>query len=135
MSYPNVYVAQINLGANMLQTIKALKEAEAHKGPSIVIAYAPCISHGIKGGMGNSLSVSNLATKSGYYPIFRYNPDLNKFTLDSKNVDFELYNEFLSTQNRFNILKNSDPKEAEILLNSNKEHAIENYNYYKELEN
>ena len=135
MSYPNVYVAQINLGANMLQTIKALKEAEAHKGPSIVIAYAPCISHGIKGGMSNSLHVSNLATKSGYYPIFRYNPDLNKFTLDSKNVDFDLYSEFLSSQNRFNILKNSDPKEAEKLLNNNKEHAIETYNYFKELEN
>ena len=134
MSYPNVYVAQINLGANMLQTIKALREAEAHKGPSIVIAYAPCISHGIKGGMSNSLHVSSLATKSGYYPIFRYNPDEDKFTLDSKNFDLELYNEFLSTQNRFNILKNSDPKEAERLLQRNKEHAIENINYYKGLE-
>ena len=132
MSYPNVYVAQINLGANMMQTIKALKEAEAHKGPSIVIAYAPCISHGIKGGMTNSLHISNLATKSGYYPIFRYNNGI--FKLDSKNVDFDLYEEFLSSQNRFNILKNINNDEANRLLELNKQHAIDNYNYLKSLE-
>ena len=132
MSYSNVYVAQINLGANMMQTIKALKEAEAHKGPSIVIAYAPCISHGIKGGMTNSLHISNLATKSGYYPIFRYNNGI--FKLDSKNVDFDLYEEFLSSQNRFNILKNINKDEAERLLELNKQHAIDNYNYLKSLE-
>lgn len=132
MTYPNVYVAQINLGANMLQTIKALKEAEAHKGPSIIIAYAPCISHGINGGMKNSLNIASLATKSGYYPIFRYDGDNIK--LDSKNVDFDLYDEFLNSQNRFNILKNINKKEADILLQNNKKHAIDNYNYLKSLE-
>ena len=132
MTYPNVYVAQINLGANMLQTIKALKEAEAHNGPSIVIAYAPCINHGIDGGMVNSLHTASLATKSGYYPIFRY--DNGKFTLDSKNADFDLFEEFVKTQNRFKQLENVNKEQASDLLNESKEKMIKNYKYYEMLE-
>ena len=133
LTYPHVYVAQINLGANMLQVIKALKEAEEYNGPSIVIAYSPCINHGIEGGMTNSLSTSLLATQSGYYPIFRYNPSLKKFTLDSKNTCFDKYEEFLSSQNRFKILKKVNPKEADDLLNDSKKYAIDRFNYYKKL--
>ena len=134
LSYPHVYVAQINLGANMLQVIKALKEAEKYKGPSIIIAYAPCISHGINEGMSNSLNVANLATKCGFYPIFRYNPETKKFILDSKNVNFDLYDEFLNSQNRFKILSKVNKEEANILLEKNKKQAIDDFNYYKKLE-
>ncbi len=132
MTYSNTYVAQINLGANMMQTIKALKEAEKHDGPSIIIAYAPCINHGIDGGMVNSLHVASLATKSGYYPIFRY--DSNKFILDSKNVDFDTYKDFLMTQNRFKQLSKVNPNDADKLIEEAKEKAIKNYKYYENLE-
>lgn len=135
LTYPNVYVAQVNLGANMLQLIKALKEAEAHHGPSIVIAYAPCISHGIEGGLQNSLDVSLLATKCGYFPTFRFNPETNEFLLDSKTVDFDLYEEFLNKQNRYKILTKANPEQAEDLLKENKEAAMKKFNYYKELQN
>ncbi len=133
LSYPNCYVATICLGANMMQTIKALKEAEAHKGPSIVIAYTPCISHGIDGGLVNSIEMEKLATLSGYYPIFRYNPDLKKFTLDSKKVDFDKYEEFLLKQTRYKMLKKINPDEADTLLKQNKEDAINRFSYYQDL--
>ena len=134
MAYPHVYVAQVCMGANPNQVIKALTEAEAHKGPSIVIAYSPCISHGIKGGMSNSIKTEISATKCGYFPIFRYNPDTKVFTLDSKNPDFSLYEEYLETQARYNMLKAINPDKAEELLRKNKENAIARFNYYKELE-
>ena len=133
MSYKNVYVAQISLGNNMMQVIKTLKEANDHKGPSIVIAYSPCISHGIKGGMTNSINIGNLATKCGYFLTFRRNPNTG-FTLDSKNVDFNLYDEFLGLQTRYSMLKNVNPKEAERLLEENKKNAIEKFEYYSNLE-
>ena len=135
LTYPNVYVAQINLGANMLQVIKAMKEAENYHGPSIIIAYAPCISHGIEGGLKNSLSVSSLATKCGYYPIFRYNPENQKLVLDSKNPDFEQYEEFLNLQNRFRILKTINPDEADQMLEDNKKEAMKKYQFYEKLSN
>ena len=134
LSYPQVYVAQISLGANMVQVIKAFKEAEKHKGPSIIIAYAPCISHGIKGGMENSVEFQKLAVKCGYFPIFRYNPDEEKFTLDSKNVDFDLYEEFLDSQTRYSALKKVNKDNAIQLLKENKEDAIKRFNYFKNLE-
>ena len=130
MSYPNVYVAQISLGANMMQAIKAINEANNHNGPSIVIAYAPCIAHGIKGGMGESINMEMLATKCGYYPIFRYD---GEFTLDSKNVDFDLYEEFLNRQTRYSMLKMVNPKRAEDMLEINKKAAMERFDYYKNL--
>ena len=117
----------------MLQVIKALKEAESYNGPSIVIAYCPCINHGIEGGMSNSLNVSKMATSSGYYPIFRYNPIDREFTLDSKNVDFDKYEEFLSSQNRFQILKRVNKEEADKLLEDNKLYAMEKFAFYKKL--
>lgn len=135
LTYPNVYVAQINLGANMLQVIKAMKEAENYHGPSIIIAYAPCISHGIEGGLKNSLSVSSLATKCGYYPIFRYNPENQKLVLDSKNPDFEQYEDFLNLQNRYRILKTINPDEADQMLEDNKKEAMKKYQFYEKLSN
>ena len=114
--------------------LKALKEAENYKGPSIVIAYSSCIAHGIKGGLINSIEMENLATTSGYYPIFRYNPDTKKFTLDSKNVDFDKYEEFLESQARYSMLKKINPLKAKDLLESNKLNAIERFEYYKSLD-
>ena len=135
LSYPNAYVAQVSMGSNMLQVIKAFKEAEAHNGPSIIIAYTPCISHGIKEGMNHSIAYEKLATTCGYFPTFRYNPNDNKFTLDSKNVDFEKYEEFLEGQTRYSMLKKVNPDEAKELLEENKQESIKRYEYYKSLEN
>ncbi len=133
LSYPNCYVASISLGANMMQVLKAFKEANEHKGPSIIIAYSPCISHGIEGGMGNTINMEKLAVSCGYYPIFRYNPNTSKFTLDSKNVNFDDYDNFLLLQTRYKMLKKINPSEADNLLKLNKEDAIKRYNYYKSL--
>ncbi len=135
MCYPNAYVATINLGANQAQTLKAFKEAEAHQGPSIIIAYCSCIAHGIQGGMENSLKAEAMATKCGYFPIFRYVPEEEKFYLDSKNVNFDLYDEFLETQNRYRSLKMLNPLQAEQLLESNKQHAMKQFERLKQLEN
>lgn len=135
LSYPNAYVAQVSLGSNMMQVIKAFKEAEAHTGPSIIIAYTPCISHGIKEGMSHSINYERLATNCGYFPTFRYNPENDKFTLDSKNVDFDKYEEFLLGQTRYSMLKKLNPLEAEKLLEENKQESIKRYEYYKSLEN
>ena len=131
MSYPNVYVAQVSLGANMMSTIKAFEEAEKHEGPSIVIAYTPCISHGIKGGMANSVSMEKLATDCGYFPIFRY--DGNTFNLDCKEPNFDLYEQFLNNQTRYSMLKAVNKDKAEELLKQNKENAIKRFEYYKNL--
>ncbi|MBE6138678.1 MAG: pyruvate:ferredoxin (flavodoxin) oxidoreductase [Firmicutes bacterium] len=135
LAYPHVYVATVSMGSNMMQVIKALREAALHDGPSIVIAYCPCISHGIEGGMTNSLDMSKLATDCGYAPTFHYNPSEEKFYLDSKNVDFDLYEEFLNRQTRYSMLKKINPEQAEELLKQNKENAIKRFEYYKSLEN
>ena len=134
LANPNVYVATISMGANPTQAMKALKEAEDYKGPSIVIAYASCIAHGIKGGLKNSIEMEKMATQSGYHPIFRYNPDTKEFNLDSKTVDFDLYDEFLNLQTRYNMLKVVNPDKAKELLKINKDDAIERFNYYKKLD-
>ncbi len=131
MSYPNVYVAQVSIGANMMQVIKAFDEASKHNGPSIIIAYTPCIAHGIKGGMGESVNMEALATKCGYFPTFRY--DNGQMTLDSKNPDFDLYEDFLNKQTRYSMLKAVNPEKADSLLEANKQNAIERFNYYKSL--
>lgn len=135
LSYPNAYVAQVSLGANGMQLIKALKEAVEHKGPSIVIAYTPCISHGIKGGMENSVEMEKMATMSGYFPIFRYLPETDTFHLDSKNVDFNLYEDFLMRQTRYAMLEAINPEHAKKLLENQKEEAMKRYEYYRALEN
>ena len=134
LAYKDVYVAQVSLGASPMQLIKAMTEAAKHNGPSIIIAYAPCISHGIKGGLVNSIDQEKLAASSGYFPTFRYNPATEEFTLDSKNVDFDTYEDFLNSQNRYILLKKVNPNHADELLKQNKEDSIRRYEYYKSLE-
>lgn len=116
MSYGNVYVAQIAIGADMNQTIKALIEAERYQGPSLIIAYSPCVSHGIKSGMGTSLAEEKKAVECGYWQLYRFNPDLRKegknpFVLDSKEPT-EDYQEFLEGEIRYAQLKNAHPERA-----------------------
>ena len=132
MSYPNVYVGQVCLGANPNATIKVMMEAANHNGPSIIIAYTPCISHGIKGGLVSSVDMAKLAATSGYFPIFHYNPEDKKFTLDTK-VDFDKYEEFLETQTRYSMLKVVNEEKAKELLEENKQEAIARFKYYEEL--
>jgi len=131
MSYPHVYVACINLAANPMQTIKTFNEANAYDGPAIIIAYTKCIAHGLQGGMENSLELGKVATTSGYFPIFRFNPMENKFSLDSK-ADFNLYEDFLLKQKRYSVL-NSINEEAKGILKENKENAMNRYSYYESL--
>ncbi len=134
MNYPNVYVAHISLGANMNQSIKAIKEAKEHDGPSLIIAYSPCISHGIKAGMSNSLEEEKLAVQSGYFPIFRYDSSKNEFNLDYNEPDFDLYDLFLQGENRYTMMNAVNPKLAKKLLEENKKTAIDRFNYYKNFE-
>ena len=133
MCYPHVYVACVNIGYNKEQYLKALQEANNHNGPSIIIAYAPCIEHGIKSGMEHSLDDAYLASKCGYFLTFRYNPDNSTFSLDSKDVDFDKYDEFLSNENRYANLKKVNSKDAEELLNKQKEWAKNRFDYYSKL--
>ena len=133
LSYDNVYVAQICLGANMQQTIKAFTEAEKHDGPSIIIAYSPCINHGIKSGMKDIISEEKLAVESGYWPIFRYDPEKEKLSLDYKNPDFDKYEEFLSKENRYAMTRLVNEQRAKELFEANKNLSIKRFNYYKEL--
>lgn len=133
MCYPHVYVACVNIGYNKEQYLKALQEANNHKGPSIIIAYAPCIEHGIKSGMEHSLDDAKLATECGYFLTFRYNPDTNVFSLDSKEIDYEKYDSFLSNENRYANLKKVNPEDADTLLNMQKEWAKNRYDYYSKL--
>ena len=115
-----------------MQVLKAFKEANEYNGPAIIIAYTPCISHGIKGGMERSVDMEKLATKSGFFLTFRRNPETG-FTLDSKNVDFELFEDFLNNQTRFNMLKTINPEKAEDLLQASKDYAINTFDYYDDL--
>ena len=132
LSYPHVYVATVSLGANINQTIKAFNEAKNYNGPSIIIAYAPCIAHGIISGMNDSIEEEAKATNSGYFPLFRYNPVEREFSLDSK-ADFERYFEFILGENRYRTLKKVNPDKYKELLESNKQDTIERYEYYKSL--
>lgn len=132
MSYPDAYVAQVSLGANPMHLIKTLKEANAYDGPAIVIAYAPCISHGIKGGMSNSIEMEKEAVTCGYFPLFHYHPSTG-FHLDSK-ADFDKYEDFLYKQTRYTVLEKVNDNAKEI-LQKNKEEAIKRYEYYEKLEN
>ena len=129
MCYPNVYVASVCFGSNYTQTINAFKEASMHDGPSIIIAYSPCIEQGIK--KGNSISEQELAVNCGYVTLKRYKD--NKLLLDSKEPNFDLYEDFLNNEVRYNSLKIKDEYLAKELLSINKENAINSYKYYKEL--
>ena len=134
MSYGYVYVAQIAMGADFNQTVKAIAEAEAYPGPSLIIAYAPCINHGIKKGMNKAQTEEELAVKSGYWHNFRFNPaaEGNKFTLDSK-APTEDYREFLNGEVRYNALARMNPERAEELFAKSEEAAKERYSYLNKL--
>ena len=132
LTYPHVYVGTISLGANPMQAIKVMKEAEAYNGPSIIIAYAPCIAQGIIKGMKNSINEEKDATLSGYFPLFHFNPENNEFKVDSE-ADFTKYGEFILGEDRYNSLKKLN-KEGNKLLNDNKKQAEEAYEFYKSLE-
>ena len=119
MTYGNIYVASISLGANYMQAIRALAEAEAYPGPSIVIAYCPCINHGIRSGMSHSIVEEKLAVQSGYWNLYRFNPALaaqgrEPLTVDSAAPDGSLI-PFINGENRYADLKMVDPAEAAIL--------------------
>ena len=131
MSYPHVYVGTISLGANAMQAIKVMKEAEAYNGPSIIIAYAPCIAQGIIKGMKNSINEEKLATESGYFPLLHYNPENKEFKLDSK-ADFTKYEEFTLGEDRYRSLKKIN-KEGDKLLDQNRQQAEETYDFYQSL--
>ena len=133
LSYPHVYVGTISLGANPMQAIKVMKEAEAYDGPSIIIAYAPCIAQGIIKGMKNSIQEEKEATLSGYFPIFHYNPLNKEFKVDST-ADFTKYEEFTLGEDRYRSLSKIN-KEADKLLDKNKQDAILTYEYYQSLQN
>ena len=134
MSYGYVYVAQIAMGADYAQTVKAISEAEAYPGPSLIIAYAPCISHGIKKGMSKAQTEEKLAVECGYWNNFRYNPAAEKkFTLDSKAPALEGYQEFLKGEVRYASLAMKNPKRAAELFEMNEKDAKERYEYLRKL--
>ena len=131
MSYGYVYVAQIAMGANQAQTLKAIAEAEAYHGPSLIIGYAPCEMHGVKGGMTNCQAEMKKAVAAGYWNMFRYNPTLkaegkNPFILDSKPATAD-YKEFISSETRYNRLKLSFPERAQELFDKAEKRAAERY--------
>ena len=137
MSYGYVYVAKVCMGANPAQLLKAMVEAEAYKGPSLIIAYAPCINHGIKAGMNKVQDEAKRAVEAGYWPLYRYNPDLaaqgkNPFTLDSKPATGD-YKEFILGENRYAALKQQFPEEAATLFARAEQEAKDKYDYYKKL--
>ncbi len=138
MSYGYIYVAQIAMGADYNQTLKALQEAADYDGPSLIIAYAPCIEHGIQAGMGSSMHEEAKAVQSGYFHLFRFNPALkaagkNPFTLDSKEPTLS-YEEFLEGENRYNVLLRTRPEEAKKLFEEAALRARDKYEHLKKLQ-
>lgn len=138
MSYGYVYVAQIAMGANMNQTINAIIEAEKYKGPSLIIAYAPCVSHGIKTGMGTSIAEEKKAVECGYWHLYRYNPMIketgaNAFRLESKEPT-ESFRDFILGEIRYTSLATVFPDAAEQLFTEAEKHAKEKYKVYKTLD-
>ena len=137
MNYGHVYVAQVSMGANPAHVVKALKEAEAHKGPSLIIAYAPCINHGIAKSMKVSQAEQKLAVECGYWPLFRYSPELaaegkNPFQLDSKAPNGKL-REFMMGEVRFSGLTRTFPQIAEQLFAEAEEQCAARYAHYEKL--
>jgi len=137
ISYGYVYVAQIAMGASLTQTIQVLQEAEAYKGPSLVIAYAPCINHGIRSGMKTSITQAKKAVEAGYWHMYRFNPDLlekgeKPFILDSKEPTAS-FRDFIMSEVRYTSLKNTFPEEAEELYQGAEKFAGERYKSYKRL--
>ena len=138
MSYGYVYVAQVAMGANQAQFFNAIKEAEAYNGPSLIIAYAPCINHGLKAGMGKSQREEKSAVECGYWQLYRFNPALseqgkNPFTLDSKEPDWSKFQDFIKGEVRYASLLKTFPQEAGELFGLTEEFAKLRYNSYKKL--
>jgi len=137
MTYGYVYVASVAMGANKNQLIRALREAESYPGPSLIIAYAPCINHGIRAGMGKSQHEEKLAVETGYWPLYRYDPrrkaeGKNPFQLDSKEPDGKLH-EFIMGEVRYNVLERTFPEEAEKLHRELEKDVLERYEQYKKM--
>ncbi len=137
MSYGYIYVASIALGANMAHAVKAIQEAEAYDGPSLIIAYAPCINHGLAKGMGYTIEEEKIAVQSGYWPLFRYNPALaqegkNPFVYESKDPTSDMM-DFLMSETRYKALKKQFPEVADNLLNLAVEQKKIKHEYYKKL--
>ena len=137
MTYGYVYVASVAMGANQTQLIKAMNEAEKYNGPSLIIAYSPCIAHNIGSGMGTSQREEKKAVAAGYWPLYRFNPDMkaegkNPFTLDSKEPT-EDYEEFIQSEGRYKTLAKQFPEAAEVLFKRAAEEAKERYEYYKKM--
>ena len=135
MDYGYIYVAQVSMGANMQQVVKAMAEAEAYHGPSLIIAYAPCINHGIKGGMENAQMEMKRAVECGYWQLFRYNPDKvdtdeNPFTLDSKEPTGD-YQAFLLNETRYASLAKQNPEAAQALFKKNEDDSKKKREFYK----
>lgn len=138
MTYGYVYVAQVAMGANNGQLFRAIKEAEAYHGPSIIIAYSPCINHGLKLGMGQTQEEMDRAVKAGYWHLYRYNPELGKvgknpFLLDSKEPEWNKFQDFLASEVRYSSLKSMFPAEAEVLFSVAEENAKWRFMNYKRL--
>ncbi|MDR4988623.1 MAG: pyruvate:ferredoxin (flavodoxin) oxidoreductase [Bacteroidales bacterium] len=136
LTYGYVYVAQVGMGANQNQFLKAIREAEAYPGPSVIIAYSPCINHGLRGGMGSTQQQTKDAVEAGYWQLYRYNPMLeaegkNPFQLDSKEPDWTKFQDFLNSEVRFSSLKKAFPREAAKLFEAAEENARWRYNMYK----
>ena len=130
-TYDNVYAATISLKGNPMQAIKAMIEAEKHQGPSIIIAYAPCIEHGIKGGLINSIEQEKLSIECGYNILMRYID--GKVIIDSPAPNFDKYNEYLDNEVRYSSLKTKNPDYANLLLEEQKNNAKKRYEYYSNL--
>ncbi|MFV0378636.1 MAG: pyruvate:ferredoxin (flavodoxin) oxidoreductase [Mangrovibacterium sp.] len=138
MSYGYVYVAQVAMGANQAQYLKALREAEAYPGPSLIIAYSPCINHGLRASMGKSQEEEKLAVEAGYWSMYRYNPlneleGKNPFELDSKEPDWSKFQGFLNGEVRYTSLKKSFPEEAKVLFAAAEDNAKWRHASYKRL--
>lgn len=139
MTYGYVYVAQVAIGSNMSQFVKAVKEAESYDGPSIVICYAPCINHGLRSGMSRSVEQEKKAVEAGYWHLYRFDPRLkaegkNPFQLDSKEPTAS-FQDFINSEVRYTSLKKTFPDVAEVLFKRAEEDAKERYNRYKMLSN
>lgn len=135
MAIPNVYVASISMGANMMQTLKVFKEAYEHNGPSLIIAYSPCIAQGIKGGLSNQLEEQKMLVEVGYNLLMRYNPEEDKLTVDSKEPDFTNYESVFERELRYRNLETINEEEYGELYEANMNASKQRYNYFKDLEN
>jgi len=138
MSYGYVYVAQVAMGSNNAQYLKAIREAEAYPGPSLIIAYAPCINHGLKNGMGRTQAQEKIAVESGYWHLYRFNPMLeqegkNPFTLDSKEPDWTKFQDFLNSEVRYTSLIKAFPENAKVLFKAAEENSKWRYKSYQRL--